>query len=114
MIEKLRPMVEQTGGNKSFPSDSRVVDVAFHPGGKKAASVSETSTIKIWDLNFGECLQSFRVNDFGMVSSITFNPDGNKIITGHYSSLHGSSPSLHLWDTELKRVSMILEVLILR
>ncbi len=100
LIEKLRPMVEQTGGNKSFPSDSRVVDVAFHPGGKKAASVSETSTIKIWDLNFGECLQSFRVNDFGMVSSITFNPDGNKIITGHYSSLHGSSPSLHLWDTE--------------
>jgi len=101
LVDQLRPMLEQVSENQILPSDSRVVDVAFHPEGKIAASVSETSTLKIWDLISDECLQSFSDNDFGMVSSIAFHPDGKKIITGHHSSsFYGKEPSLHLWDLE--------------
>ena len=62
--------------------------------GKYLAGVfyaEETSYVRVWDVNTGHSLHTFRGND-EIINCVSFSPDGNKIVT---TSMSGS---IRIWD----------------
>ncbi|MEH1919560.1 WD40 repeat domain-containing protein [Nostoc sp.] len=55
-----------------------VWSVAFSPDGKRLASGSNDSTIKLWGLPEGKLLENLIGHERG-VRSVVFRPDGNMI-----------------------------------
>jgi WD40 repeat protein/transcriptional regulator with XRE-family HTH domain len=55
------------------------------------ASGSDDGTIKLWDLNLGECLRTLWGHQ-GWVQSITVSPDGNTLASGSHDH------TVKLWD----------------
>lgn len=55
--------------------------VAITPNGKIIASGSEDNTIKLWDLNTGECLATLEGHEAG-VRAIAISPDGQLLVSG--------------------------------
>ncbi|MEE1097710.1 MAG: hypothetical protein U0K83_05205, partial [Bacteroidales bacterium] len=55
--------------------------VAYSPDGTKIISGSGDKTIKIWDANTGQCLQTLEGHKYS-VNSVAFSHDGTKIISG--------------------------------
>jgi WD40 repeat protein len=57
----------------------RVLDVAFHPDGKRIAICSEDGVVTILDVNSGEELLVLRPDKRKLGCSIAFSPDGTRI-----------------------------------
>ena len=55
--------------------------VSISPDGKMLVSGSEDNTIKLWDLDTGECLASLAGHEAG-VKSVAIAPDGQLLISG--------------------------------
>ena len=53
--------------------------VAFSPDGKSLASAANDGTVKVWDLNSGNCIRTFDEQE--SVMAVAFSPDG-KCIAG--------------------------------
>lgn len=66
---------------------------AFSPDGKKVITPSYDGTIKIWDVNIGECIQILNANICRCPGSASFSNDGKLIVSG-------SSKSIRIWDCE--------------
>ncbi len=56
-------------GHKSW-----VKDLTIHPNGKFLISCSDDKSIKIWDLENGDCLRTLQNHHMGFVNSIAFAP----------------------------------------
>ena len=70
-----------------------VNSVAISPDGTWAASSSTDMTVKIWDLETGECratLEGYK----GDVRSVAITPDGKRILLGSFDN------TVRVWDTE--------------
>ena len=67
----------------------------FTPDGDRAFSVGEDRTVRIWDLNSGRCLKTFRTFAFVPVTG-TFSPDGRLAVTGYGEAFK----TLDLWHME--------------
>ncbi len=65
--------------------------VAASPDGKWAVSGSGDKSIKIWDLEKGECRATLR-GSTGAVISVAVTPDGKRIVSG------SSDHSVRVWD----------------
>jgi WD40 repeat protein len=64
---------------------SSVVSVAITPDGTKIVSGGWDGMVKVWDIETGQELLSFRVTECdAMVSSLAIFPDGMKIVAGGY------------------------------
>jgi WD40 repeat protein/DNA-directed RNA polymerase subunit RPC12/RpoP len=68
-----------------------VNSVAVSPDGKWAASGSSNKTVKIWDLENGECRATL-VGHTNEVRSITITPDGKRILSG------SADNTVRVWD----------------
>jgi WD40 repeat protein len=68
-----------------------VNDVVFSPDGKRFASASSDSTIRVCDVATGGELQVLRGHE-GEVSSVAFSPDGKRIISG------SKDETVRIWD----------------
>jgi small GTP-binding protein len=65
--------------------------VAFSPDGKRIISGSYDKTIRLWDIDKGQCLQVFEGHT-DSITSVAFSPDGNRIISG------SRDRTIRLWD----------------
>jgi GTPase SAR1 family protein len=68
-----------------------VNSVAVSPDGKWVASGSDDNTVKIWDLESGECRTTLEGHT-GDVMSVAITPDGKRILSG------SSDNSVRVWD----------------
>lgn len=55
--------------------------VSISPNGKIIVSGSEDNTIKLWDLNTGECLATLEGHEAG-VRAVAISPDGQLLVSG--------------------------------
>ncbi|MBD2654959.1 WD40 repeat domain-containing protein [Synechocystis sp. FACHB-383] len=73
---------------------NKVSGVAFSPDGKILVSVSGGDrTIRIWDVESGDLLQTLGDN-IGPTTSVVFTPDGSQFITGAI----GDDRTIKFWD----------------
>ena len=71
--------------------DSYVTSVAFSPDGQRIVSGSADKTVKIWDANSGEELQTLTGHDDDGWS-VAFSPDGQRLVSG------SADYSAKIWD----------------
>lgn len=69
-----------------------VWDVAFSPDGKTIASGSADRSIRIWDVESGELLQTLAAHD-ATVGTLAFSPDGSQLASAAWDG------SLIVWET---------------
>ena len=81
------PFVRENGHSISVES------VAISPDGKTIVSGSYDNTIKIWDNQSGECLNTLEGHS-GYVSSVAISPDGKTIVSGSYDK------TIKIWDIQ--------------
>ena len=68
------------------------------PGGRWVASAGEDSSVKVWDSRTGRLIRTFRGHT-GLVSSLAFTPDGQRLFSG------SRDKTVKVWDvTQLEEV----------
>ena len=68
-----------------------VKTVAFNHDGSLIASGSNDKTIRVWNVDTGECILALKGHTNG-VTTVAFNPDGTKIVSGSYDK------SIKIWN----------------
>lgn len=97
--EPLAVLERRLTGHKDW-----VNSVAVNPDGTWAASGSDDKTIKIWDLETGQCRATLEGHTEG-VMSVAITPDGKRIVSG------GTDEAVRVWDavTLKNQTNLILD-----
>jgi WD40 repeat protein len=66
--------------------------VAFSPDGRRLVTGGEGNTVKIWDVETGQVLQTLRGHS-GDVYTVAFSPDGRWVASG------GEDSTVKVWDS---------------
>ena len=85
-VEPLAVLERKLTGHKDW-----VLSVAVSPDGKWAASGSKDKTVKIWDLDTGECRATLE-GHADWVNSVAITPDGKRILSG------SRDHTIRVWD----------------
>jgi len=86
-----RGFSESHGSPKLVGHDAAVNSVSFSPDGKTLATGSTDQTIKLWNVETGKKIRTFKGHD-AAVNSVSFSPDGKTLVTGGYD--------VKLWNVE--------------
>ena len=79
-------------GHESF-----VKSVSFSPDGKRLASASFDTTIKLWDARNGAEIRTLTGHRYPL-TSVSFSPDGQRLVSA--SGLNGNLGEIKLWDAQ--------------
>ncbi|HZO72794.1 MAG TPA: NB-ARC domain-containing protein [Ktedonobacteraceae bacterium] len=71
---------------------NRVWSVAYSPSARVIATGNEDQTVRLWDVETGECLHILKGHE-GWVWSVAFSPDGTLLVSG------GEDTAIRIWDT---------------
>jgi len=77
--------------------EKRINSISFSPNGKIIVSGSLDNTIKVWDVENGKLLATFRGHT-DSVSSVVISPDGETIVSGSFDK------TIKIWDIKSGRV----------
>ena len=72
---------------------SRVTAAAFSPDGKRIISGSYDNTLKLWDVDSGNCLMTLSGHRL-QVTAASFSPDGKRIISASFDK------TIKIWDAD--------------
>ena len=72
---------------------SRVTAAAFSPDGKRIISGSYDNTLKLWDVDSGNCLMTLSGHRL-QVTAASFSPDGKRIISASFDK------TIKIWDVD--------------
>jgi hypothetical protein len=67
--------------------------VSVTPDGRRAVSGSDDKTLRVWDLESGQCLRTLTGHTAG-VTSVSVTPDGRRAVSG------SRDKTLRVWDLE--------------
>ena len=70
-----------------------VTSVAFNHDGTKIVSGSEDKTIRVWNVDTGECILTLKGHT-DYVKSVAFNHDGTKIVSG------SDDKTIRVWNVD--------------
>ena len=70
-----------------------VTSVGFNHDGTKIVSGSYDKTIRVWNVDTGECILTLKGHTDG-VRSVVFNHDGTKIVSGSYDN------TIRVWNVD--------------
>ncbi|HCF27228.1 MAG TPA: hypothetical protein DEV81_08500 [Cyanobacteria bacterium UBA11049] len=83
---KLKRQLEYATVARSLTEHTdRITAVAISPDGQTLVSGSNDKTIKIWQLNTGKLIRSFK-GDSGAISSVAISADGNFLAAGSHDT----------------------------
>jgi len=82
--------------------EGTVYDARFSPDGRMMLSGSEDTTIRLWDITTGQCLNTFKGHTTS-VSSLDFSSDGQLIISGDCDG------EVRLWNTTTAQCLRLLQ-----
>jgi WD40 repeat protein len=94
---------------RTFTQPGRIDNLVVSPDGKSLAAAISSDTLRIWDMESGQELQSFTGFQFG-VPRFTFSPDGSVLAVGEGVGFEGAAPGgLRLFDVATGREVPMLE-----
>ena len=76
-----------------FDHENATTDIATHPEKMLAASASWDETVRLWNLQTGELLQTLTAHTDN-VDAVVFHPIANRLYSG------GADNRIHIWDTD--------------
>jgi WD40 repeat protein len=81
-----------SSGKPCLGHEEAIKSVVFSPDGKRLASGSLDSTVRVWDVETGKQLGLPLQGHTGGVCSVAFSPDGKWIVSG------SSDCTIRIWD----------------
>ena len=67
--------------------------MSVSPDGRRAVSASDDQTLRLWDLESGQCLRTSKATRT-TVTSVSVSPDGRRAVSASYDK------TLRVWDLE--------------
>ena len=93
---KLWDMTTKQTRHVMFGHTDAVVDIAFSPDGETVGSSSFDTTVKLWNTQSGEMIDSLPNPDG--VFAVAFSPDGKRVAAG------GKFQTVRVWDAASRKV----------
>ena len=79
-----------------------VTAVSLTPDGRRAVSGSRDKTLRVWDVETGQCLRTLEGHT-NWVTAVSLTPDGRRAVSGSWDK------TLRVWDVESGRCLCTLE-----
>jgi WD40 repeat protein/serine/threonine protein kinase len=76
--------------------------LAFHPDGRRLASIGQRLSALIWDAKSGHELLGFKATEGRRDRALAFDPSGRRLATA------GEDVMVHIWDADTGRETLVL------
>jgi len=88
-------------GLRLFTGPSEAVTcVAISHDGKQVLTGSKDTTIRLWDVESGRMLRTYRGRHSYGISSVAFSPDGKQFLSSSHADRDPSQDTVILWNVE--------------
>ena len=91
LLDRSKPIEKKLLVHPTLGHNSTVKSTAFSPDGQYFVSGGEDNTVKLWSINIGRCIYTFKGHS-DSVNSLAICPEGKHIVSG------SRDKTIKLWD----------------